>query len=194
MVSLLRTGVWIGFPVCESSWIRFFLEKIHRILWDSKVHCRIHNSSPPVPILSQMEALHTLPSWSFKIRFDIIFAFRPRFSRWFLSFSFPTKTLGIALLSLVCHITRLSYHPWFDHSRSTNREVELLIMLLSSVSSCAHLPTLRARYLPLHPVLTALLHELPWTLNSIHVTRRLKATCKTCKLDCAECGLRCCSY
>ena len=61
-VSLLQTSVWRGFPVCGSSWIGLFLRKIHGILWDSKVHCRTHNCSPLVPILSQMEAFHTLPS------------------------------------------------------------------------------------------------------------------------------------
>ena len=69
-----------------------------------------------------------------------------------------------------CHKSHLSCHRWSDHSITTNRKVQLLIMP-PSVSSGTHLPTLRAKHLLLHSVLTALLHELPWTQNSIRITK-----------------------
>ena len=36
-------------------------QEIPHILWHTKVQCRVHNSSPPVPILSQLNPAHAHP-------------------------------------------------------------------------------------------------------------------------------------
>ena len=41
------------------------------LLWNPKVHGRVHNSPPFVPILSQTHPLRTLPSYFLKVHFNV---------------------------------------------------------------------------------------------------------------------------
>jgi hypothetical protein len=66
-------------------------QKIIRVLWNPKVHYRIHNSPSPVPILSQINPAPSFPSHFLKIHFNIIIPSMPRSSSWSFSLGYPYR-------------------------------------------------------------------------------------------------------
>jgi hypothetical protein len=56
-------------------------QEISRSLWNQKVHHRIYNSLPPVPILSQIDPVYASPSNLSRIHFNIILPSMPGSSK-----------------------------------------------------------------------------------------------------------------
>ena len=117
-------------PSWEANWFSASQE-IPRILWNQKVHYSIHNSPPPVPILSQVGPVRTLLFHILKIHLNIIFPTMPGSPKWSLSHTFPHQNPVYA--SPLPH-TRYMSHPSpssrFYHPNSIGWGVQIIKLII----------------------------------------------------------------
>ena len=100
-------------------------QEIPLILWNSKVHYRIHKFPPPVPILSQLIPIHTPTSRFLKIHLRLGLP-----SVLFTS-GFPIKTPVYAShLPHTRYVSRLSHSSRFYHPHNTGWGVQIIMLLI----------------------------------------------------------------
>jgi len=86
-------------------------QEIAIIFWNPKVLYRNHNCPPPVPILNQLDPVHTPTSYFLKIHFNIILPSTPGSPKWPLSLRFPHQNPECAFA-----IPHTRYMPRRSHS------------------------------------------------------------------------------
>ena len=108
-----------------------------RIVWNLKIHNHIHNSPPSVPILSQLDPVHTPTSWISILILSSHLCLGLQ-SCLFPS-DFPTTTLYIPLLSPHMRCMPSPSHSLFYHPNSIGWAVQI-IKQYWSLNSADHLP------------------------------------------------------
>ena len=106
-------------------------QEIPRILWNPKVHYRIHKSPPPVLILSQLHPVHTSTFHFLKIHLNIILLSSSGSPKWSLSFRFSHENpVYTSPLHHTPHMLRPSHSSRFYLPNSTGWGVQIIKLLI----------------------------------------------------------------
>jgi hypothetical protein len=103
-------------------------QEIPSILWNLKAHYRIHKCPPPVPILSQLDSVHT-PISHFPIL--ILSSDAPGSPQWSLSLRLPHQNpVHASPLPHTRYMPRPSHSSWFYHSHNIGWAVQIIKFLI----------------------------------------------------------------
>ena len=105
-------------------------QEIPCILWNLKVHYRIHKCPPPVPILNQLDPVYTPTSHRLKVHFILSSHLYLGLPNGLFSSSFPTQILHMPLLSTVCttQLTHLIFLDFITWTIMGEEYIKLIIM------------------------------------------------------------------
>ena len=103
-------------------------QEIPCVLCNLKVHYHIHKCLPPVPILSQLDPVHTPTSHFLKIHLNIILPSMPGSPKWFLSFRFSQQNPVDAspLPHTSCYVPSPSHSFQFYNLHNTGWRVQII--------------------------------------------------------------------
>jgi len=106
-------------------------QEIDRTVWNQKVHYRIHKCPPPVPILIQLDPVHTPTSHILNIHLNIILPFMPGSPKWSLSFRFPYQNpLYASRLPHTRYMPRPSHSSRFYYPNNIWWAVQIIKLLI----------------------------------------------------------------
>jgi hypothetical protein len=125
------------------------------ILWNPKVHYRVHKIHLLVTILNQINPINTILSHLSKIHLILSTHLRLSLPSGLFPSGFPTNILYIYSASPhSCYMPCSSHPPWLDHSNCTWRRVQVMKLLIMQFSPILHhFISLRCKYSPQHPAL-----------------------------------------
>jgi len=113
-------------------------QEIPRLLWNPNVHYCVHKSPSLVLILSQMNPVHSFPSYFSNIHSELSSSIRLcRLSGLFPS-GFLTNFVSISHLSNASYMPRPSCSPWFDHLSNIWWGVQIMKLLIMQSSPASH--------------------------------------------------------
>ena len=152
-------------------------QEIPRILCNPKIHYHIHKYMPIVPILSQLDPVHTPISHFLKIHLNIILPSAPRSHKFSLSLRFPHQNpvYPSPLPHYILHSPPISFFLIFVTCTILGEQYR---SLSSSLCSCLHSPVTSSLLGPNNPLNTLFLNTLRLH-SSLNVSNQVSHPYKT---------------